>query len=228
RSILLSQVLACAAANASTAQPAVSTPDESVKRPSIEEIVAGAEVATEMDVSVSDYLRDQTARAFGWTARRLISIGWIGTASRVLLWVLVVGVPPVLAWWLFARSRRASRAGKSETSGLAAIPLEEPAAAVDLRGRLEALISAGRHADALAVLWTYVAERLSGRGLGAYVPEMTNREFVVSVARTSPSWNRTAELEAFTTRLDRLLYAGKTVTPQDMDGLVSVADGLVA
>ncbi len=197
--------------------------------PTIDEVVSESGVSVELPLGVAEYARDQTARALGWTARRLLSMSWIGFVSRALLWVLVIGVPVVLVWWLLMRSRRADSHARGRAAELEASPLVEPRSGpVDLRGRLDELMRARRHAEALTVLWTYVAERLSGRGLGSYAPEMTNREFVVSVGRSSPEWERTRDLDRFTRRLDRLLYAGTPLTPSEMDGLVRTADELVA
>ncbi|MFZ5476613.1 MAG: hypothetical protein ACOZNI_07540 [Myxococcota bacterium] len=138
---------------------------------------------------------------------------WIALAAAVLL---LAGTGGLLLWQLRAL-RRGREGGPGEP--LPTIP-RSPA---DRRRLVEALLAAGRAREALAELWPLVAGGLAARGVGAWEPDLTVREFVATVPA---DWPGVPRLRLLGAAVERLAWAGDPPSVADVRGLLVEAETL--
>jgi len=224
---------------AETAPPdvAVTAPDAAAAAPAapsfraapdprmLDRIVREGRTETEDSAPFGEYarlVRDAVLQSIGIAIGRS---GVVDPALRLIPYLLLAAVAGLLIV-LVAHLWRSWRPVPASLS-IRSVPLEEEEARTDHRLEAERLLSQGRMREAFAALWRHLTEGLADRGLGRSGPELTHREFVRSVGRMRPDWDRLPELTALARTADVLVYGSAPIPEGRVRELFPVAERLL-
>ena len=190
----------------------------------LERIVHEGRTETEDSAPFGEYaslVRDRVFHSIGLAIGRS---GVVDPALRLIPYLLLAAVAGLLIV-LVVHVWRTWRPVPAPLS-LRSVPLEEEPRPDHLL-EAERLLAQGRVREAFAALWRHLTEGLAARGLGRSGPELTHREFVRSVRRMRPDWDRLPELAALARTADVLVYGSVPIPEERVRGLFPVAERLL-
>lgn len=174
------------------------------------------------------WLVDYLSAFFNGLGDRVASVPGMGGLVWTIAGVFAV-VLAVLALLAVGRLARAVGARRREAAATPPpiVATLDPPDARRFRAEAEAALAAGRPRDAVRAAWSWVAWTLHERAIARYEPDLTNREFVAVVHRTTPGWRPLPGLRSFARRADALCYDVAEPHEGDARALLGLADRML-